>query len=68
MTQGRSGGRSLLWVLTLCMTSSFGVGQTALAQTGSERVEWNKPVEPFKVIGNVYYVGAAGVRRDACGR
>jgi metallo-beta-lactamase class B len=22
---------------------------------------WNKPVEPFRVVGNIYYVGAAGV-------
>ena len=30
-------------------------------QTASDRADWNKPVEPFRVIGNVYYVGAAGV-------
>lgn len=30
-------------------------------QTASDRVDWNKPVEPFQIIGNVYYVGAAGV-------
>ncbi len=27
----------------------------------SARVEWNRPVRPFRVIGNIYYVGAAGV-------
>ena len=26
-----------------------------------ERVEWNKPQAPFRVIGNLYYVGMAGV-------
>src|SRR4051812_19647186 len=26
-----------------------------------ERVEWNKPQAPFHVIGNIYYVGTAGV-------
>jgi metallo-beta-lactamase class B len=31
------------------------------AQSSDERREWNKPVEPFRVIGHVYYVGAAGV-------
>jgi metallo-beta-lactamase class B len=25
------------------------------------RLEWNKPQKPFHVIGNIYYVGAAGV-------
>jgi metallo-beta-lactamase class B len=32
-----------------------------LAQTPDERTAWNQPVEPFRVIGNVHYVGAAGV-------
>src|SRR5882757_3570747 len=26
-----------------------------------ERIEWNKPLAPFRVIGNIYYVGMAGV-------
>jgi metallo-beta-lactamase class B len=37
----------------------------AVAPAGSQdaqaRRQWNQPIEPFKVIGNVYYVGAAGV-------
>lgn len=32
------------------------------AQNGpSQRVAWNQPVQPFRIIGDVYYVGAAGV-------
>src|SRR5579871_161864 len=27
----------------------------------AERAEWNKPIEPFRIIGNIYYVGVAGV-------
>ncbi|MGH9371261.1 MAG: subclass B3 metallo-beta-lactamase, partial [Vicinamibacterales bacterium] len=30
-------------------------------QTGAQRAAWNQPVEPFRIIGNVNYVGAAGV-------
>ena len=30
-------------------------------QTSSQRAQWNKPMEPFKIIGNIYYVGPAGV-------
>lgn len=30
-------------------------------QSSDQRREWNQPVEPFRIIGNVYYVGAAGV-------
>lgn len=30
-------------------------------QTDAEREAWNRPVEPFRIIGSVHYVGAAGV-------
>jgi metallo-beta-lactamase class B len=33
----------------------------ASAQSAQERVQWNRPVEPFRIIGNIHYVGAAGV-------
>jgi hypothetical protein len=37
-------------------------GVSLMAQRDSgERVAWNEPVEPFRVIGNVYYVGVSGV-------
>lgn len=33
-----------------------------MAQGADEmRLEWNKPVAPFQIVGNVYYVGMAGV-------
>jgi metallo-beta-lactamase class B len=28
---------------------------------GSRRQQWNRPQEPFQVIGNIYYVGTAGL-------
>ena len=33
----------------------------AAAQDAQEWAEWNRPEEPFRIIGNVHYVGAAGV-------
>ena len=30
-------------------------------QNASQRAAWNKPAKPFHIIGNIYYVGAAGV-------
>jgi metallo-beta-lactamase class B len=33
----------------------------AQPQTEDWRVAWNRPVEPFRVVGNVYYVGVANV-------
>lgn len=43
-------------LLTMMVVSSLGA-----PQSGSRRASWNLPVEPFRIIGNVYYVGAAGV-------
>ena len=37
--------------------SSIGFAQSNAAQ----RAAWNKPVKPFRIIGNIYYVGAANV-------
>lgn len=42
---------SLFFLLVSCV---FG-------QTTEQDREWNKPVEPFRIIGNVYYVGASEV-------
>jgi metallo-beta-lactamase class B len=30
-------------------------------QSANDRAAWNRPFQPFHLIGNVYYVGAAGV-------
>jgi metallo-beta-lactamase class B len=43
---------------TLFLLASSGL----LAQrNAAERAEWNQPVKPFRIIGNVYYVGVAGI-------
>ena len=34
---------------------------SSFAQLTEQDREWNTPVEPFKIIGNVYYVGAAEI-------
>jgi metallo-beta-lactamase class B len=46
--------RSIL--LSLALASSL-----AAQTTAAERAAWNRPVPPFRVAGNVYYVGAEGV-------
>jgi len=43
--------RTLLLLLAL---SAIGFAQT----DAERRAAWNQPVEPFRVIGNIYYVGA----------
>jgi metallo-beta-lactamase class B len=38
------------------------IGATASAQNSAqERADWNRPVKPFRIAGNVYYVGLEGV-------
>lgn len=44
----------ILFLLLLC---SIGFAQSSADQ----RAQWNQPVKPFRVIGNIYYVGAANV-------
>jgi metallo-beta-lactamase class B len=41
-------------VLALC---PLGFGQS----NASQRAAWNQPVKPFRIIGDIYYVGAANV-------
>ncbi len=47
------------WKLSLAFAA------LACAMTGqnsaSQRADWNKPFPPFRIIGNIYYVGVAGV-------
>ncbi len=31
------------------------------AQYTPPNPQWNRPIEPFRLVGNVYYVGASGV-------
>jgi metallo-beta-lactamase class B len=33
----------------------------AMAQDAAQRVEWNAPFAPFRIIGNVHYVGTRGL-------
>lgn len=47
--------KKLLLLLILIMPA------TASAQKSAAEREWNRPVEPFRLIGNIYYVGAANV-------
>jgi metallo-beta-lactamase class B len=33
----------------------------AADEYAAARAEWNRPVEPFRVVGSIYYVGASDV-------
>jgi metallo-beta-lactamase class B len=43
-----------LMILLILVPAAFG-------QAREEWRAWNQPVEPFRIVGNVYYVGAANV-------
>ena len=40
---------------------TLGVAALLAQRDSGERAAWNQPVKPFRIIGNIYYVGAAGV-------
>ncbi|MGS7457363.1 hypothetical protein, partial [Mycobacterium tuberculosis] len=48
--------RALLFALLACS------GLAARADASCEHcAQWNEPVDPFRIFGNTYYVGARGV-------
>lgn len=49
--------RKLIIILTILFAASF----TAFAQRTETERSWNQPVAPFKIIDNIYYVGASDV-------
>lgn len=54
-----------LLVLSISLCFSFGQASPALRPDPPKEcdscAEWNTPLEPFRVFGNTYYVGPAGV-------
>ncbi|WP_294329361.1 subclass B3 metallo-beta-lactamase [uncultured Sphingomonas sp.] len=48
----------------LLATSALGLASPGMAQ-GTDwakvRTEWNQPMAPFRILGNVHYVGTAGI-------
>jgi metallo-beta-lactamase class B len=51
------GFKSLLSVITLLLCSTLAIAQNDDATSRA----WNRPVKPFRVVGNIYYVGVDGV-------
>jgi metallo-beta-lactamase class B len=45
--------------LVLCL--ALGCAPFAAAQYAPANPEWNRQIEPFRIVGNLYYVGAADV-------
>ena len=37
------------------------IASPLMAQDAQQRIDWNKPAEPFRLIGNVHYVGTDGL-------
>jgi metallo-beta-lactamase class B len=52
---------SMVHRLSLICTLLIGAAGAARAQTKEQLAEWNQPVAPLRIIGNVYYVGASDV-------
>lgn len=46
--------------LGMCM-AAMAPSTAALAQNAEQRIAWNRPAEPFRLVDNVYYVGTQGL-------
>lgn len=56
---GRGARRS---ATAVCLAVALVVaGDRASAQSAEQRAEWNRPVEPFRIVGPVHFVGTAGL-------
>ena len=49
------------FALSLLLLAGASAAQSAELPFAKERIGWNKPFKPFHVIGNIYYVGVAGI-------
>ena len=52
---------SVLTFLVISLSAQSQSGLTGQAQYTKATAEWNQPVKPFRIIGNIYYVGASEV-------
>jgi len=58
-----------LVVLFACLTTQIAMGEPSLAEKNAaenaaikkEWESWNAPFQPFRLIGNIHYVGASGI-------
>ncbi len=46
---------------TLWPVAFFMLVTAALGQVDERTRSWNQPIEPFRIVGNIYYVGASDV-------
>jgi metallo-beta-lactamase class B len=51
----------VLTLLVISLPAQSLSGSTRQAQYTKATPEWNQPVKPFRIIGNIYYVGASEV-------
>jgi metallo-beta-lactamase class B len=51
----------LVMLRTVLVTLLALASQLHGQRSAQERADWNRPVKPFRIIGNVYYVGVRGV-------
>jgi len=56
-----SGWRQSMQKFVLGLLLSLAAPFTVHAQADAEWRSWNQPVRPFRIIGNIYYVGASDV-------
>jgi metallo-beta-lactamase class B len=58
-SRSRSLGRAFALLAALAILSASGATRAARAQSRAQLESLNRPIPPFHIIGNVYYVGAS---------
>jgi metallo-beta-lactamase class B len=58
---GRHGAAGMMAIFLWSSGAGPMVAPAAMAQDARQRQAWNRPAEPFRIIGNVHYVGTAGI-------
>lgn len=53
--------KTFLFLIVLTLITLIIAPVLALAQADPTSRSWNQPVEPYRIIGNVYYVGASDI-------
>jgi metallo-beta-lactamase class B len=61
MSSFRMAMRNVIRVMTTCLLLSMATGGSVRGQIEYPLQELNQPIAPFRIIGNVYYVGASDI-------
>lgn len=57
----RTLAKTLAITLSLLAAPAYAAGHQAAAAPGDDNANWVRPMKPYRVVGNIYYVGSEGL-------